>query len=298
MTLPAGVLIVEQKFISISKVVRRFLTPILILTLIGSFAWTAMRAMKKQAAPEPPIRSLKGPQQAYVPFGFPISEKGQHGKFDPRMVFHGVFEKSQIPIASRFDFPMGTEAAGMTYNAQSFWAENKARGGFHTGDDINGIGGQNTDLGDAVYSIANGRVVYTGVPAKGWGNVVVVAHRDKQDRLLHSMYAHLKSIFVAKGSTVARGERLGSVGSAGGLYLAHLHLELHHSDGVQLARGYTKYKFDRMNPTEEIFALRGAEESNLGPSALIAKQRLSRQDRVLPELDQKAIDILSGLKGN
>ncbi len=287
----------ERRFTSIFDVMKQYLGTFLILTLIAAFGWTAMRAMKKQSAPEPPIRSLKGPQQAFVPLGFPTENGGHsgYGAFDSRMVFHGPFERFQIPTAPRMDFPMGTAAAGMTYNAQKFWAENTARGGFHTGDDLNGVGGRNSDLGDPIYAIGNGRVVYTGEPAAGWGNVVVIAHRDKKQRLLHSMYAHLEAISVAKGSVVGRGEQVGTVGTAGGAYLAHLHLELHHSDGVRFGRGYTKYRFDRLNPSEQILALRGSDHKALGPSALQAMATLNQEERVLPELDAKAIQILSGL---
>ncbi len=288
---------------------KKLILPLCILCLVLGFGWTATRVLEKQSMPEPAIRSLKGPQQAYVPYGFPQNtgsltdtKSGQKkvGQFDPRMMFHDCFDRFLIPQAPRFDFPMGVQSGAMTYNAQKFWENNGSRGGYHTGDDINGIGGQNSDLGDPVYAIANGLVVYTGVPAEGWGNVVVLAHKDKNGRLLHSMYAHLEHIVVSQGRLLGRGEKLGSVGTAGGAYLAHLHLELHHSDGVRLGRGYTKFRLDRLNPSEQIIALRGVELENvdresLGYSAVHASKQREDSDRVLPTLDAEGIRILSEL---
>src|SRR5437667_12052945 len=69
------------------------------------------------------------------------------------------FELASLPAAKRFDFPLGSEQGALAYNAQRF-TENH-----HLGDDLNGIGGENSDLGDPIYAVADGRVLL----ARGWG---------------------------------------------------------------------------------------------------------------------------------
>src|SRR4029077_1397167 len=69
---------------------------------------------------------------------------------DPAFRIPSPLELESIPTATHFDFPLGNENGAMAYNAQHF-TENK-----HLGDDLNGIGGKNGDLGDPIYAIADG----------------------------------------------------------------------------------------------------------------------------------------------
>ena len=57
--------------------------------------------------------------------------------------------------------------------------------------------------GTPVRAVADGKVAYAG-PLKGWGNLVMLRHRD--DYL--SLYAHCRSLAVSKGQSVARGQAL------------------------------------------------------------------------------------------
>src|SRR5438045_3286450 len=79
---------------------------------------------------------------------------------------------ASLPTAARFDFPLGSENGALTYNAQPF-TENQ-----HLGDDLNGIGGENSDLGDPVYAVADGRVLLADEGGPGWGNVGIVLPGD------------------------------------------------------------------------------------------------------------------------
>lgn len=68
--------------------------------------------------------------------------------FDPAFAVLSPIEMVLTPTADTFDYPVGSEHGALTYNAQPFLVSN------HLGDDFNGIGGQNSDLGDPVYAVA------------------------------------------------------------------------------------------------------------------------------------------------
>lgn len=192
-----------------------------------------------------------------------------NGGPDHRFHFLSAWEVAQIPQAPRFDPPMGSDHAGLVYNAQKFWEMNEKRGGHHTGDDLNGIGGMNTDLGDPVYSTADGLVVYAGEPSPGWGKLVVIAHRTADGRPLQSMYAHLHQIDVAAGDLVPRGGKVGLVGTANGYYPAHLHFEMREGDGVDIGAGYAAVPLNRLDPMATVTSLRNAAADDLTPSPLV-----------------------------
>ena len=191
-----------------------------------------------------------------------------NGEPDHRFHFLSAWETAQIPRALRFDPPLGSDHAGLVYNAQKFWEMNDKRGGHHTGDDLNGIGGMNTDLGDPVFCTADGLVVYAGEPSPGWGKVVVIAHQAADGRPLQSMYAHLHRIEVAVGALVPRSGKVGIVGTANGYYPAHLHFEMREGDGVDIGAGYSAAPLNRLDPLGTVASLRNAGDGDLSPSPL------------------------------
>lgn len=186
------------------------------------------------------------------------------GSIDHRFEFPSAWQMAEIPVALRFDSPMGH----LTYNAQGFWEMNEKRGGYHAGDDLNGIGGMNTDLGDPIYAIGDGLVIYAGEPSSGWGKILVVAHRTVDGRLLHSMYAHLDRMHVTLGTLVSRGQRIGTNGTANDNYPAHLHFELRESEHVDIRGGYHSNKLNLLDPGVVLAQLRGAESNDYSSSAL------------------------------
>ena len=202
-------------------------------------------------------------QEADTPLGMPAD-----GKPDFRLHRLTAWQVVTLPRATRFDAPLGSEHGALTYNAQPFWQMNEARGGHHTGDDLNGIGGMDTDLGDPVFAAADGAVVFAGEPSAGWGKIVVLAHRLPDGRVLQSMHAHLDRIDVALGQAVARGTRIGAVGTANGNYPAHLHFEMRESDGVDIGGGYGAQPLNRLDPAKAVAALGGAAPEALAPAPL------------------------------
>lgn len=197
-----------------------------------------------------------------------------NGEPDHRFHLPSVWETAQIPRALRFDPPLGSDHGGLVYNAQKFWEMNDKRGGHHTGDDLNGVGGMNTDLGDPVFCTADGLVVYASEPSPGWGKLVVIAHRTADGRPLQSLYAHLRRIDVAVGALVPRGGKVGIVGTANGYYPAHLHFEMRAGGGVDIGAGYAAVPLNRLDPLATVASLRNAAPDDLSPSPLgMALQR-------------------------
>ena len=93
----------------------------------------------------------------------------------------------------------------------------------HQGIDIALPGGSVTDI----VAAADGTVVKCG-PATGFGNWVVIEHRDAQDRLAATtVYGHMTQIYVTVGQKVAAGQKIALEGNAGIGTAAHLHFELH-----------------------------------------------------------------------
>lgn len=136
-------------------------------------------------------------------------------------------------MADGFDFPVGKPDGEGYFRARGY----RANG--HLGEDWNGRGGGDTDLGDPVHVIAHGVVVFAQNFAHGWGNVVIVRHAYEeggQRKYADSLYGHLDRILVRDGEQLRRGQQLGTIGTGGGLYAAHLHLEIRKDLRVGMAR--------------------------------------------------------------
>lgn len=151
--------------------------------------------------------------------------------------------------ADGFDFPVGPPDGKKYYNAQGFGKNS------HLGDDWNGTGGGNTDLGAPVHTCANGMVVFAQDIGGGWGNVVRIVHVVSENPLVvtESLYAHLNDIRVTEGAPVKRGDR---IGTAGGIYPAHLYFEIRTEYGMPVGGGYAADTVGYADPTAYIRAHR------------------------------------------
>lgn len=99
----------------------------------------------------------------------------------------------------------------------------KFKGQMHTGLDINRC--DDVDEGLPVYSIADGLIIFAGVGAGSWGNLVVIKHPDG----MWSRYGHLKNIAarIKKGENCSRGTLLGTIGRGHKeQFNAHLHFDM------------------------------------------------------------------------
>jgi hypothetical protein len=245
-----------------SAEVKGFFHPVVCVSMLVALAMAAFVWLLPPDHTLAEVESLANYQMADAPLAMP--EGGVPGH---ELHLLSAWERVAMPRARRMDFPLGSAAGALTYNAQAFWEMNEARGGHHTGDDLNGIGGMNTDLGDPVWAIADGTVLYAGEPSHGWGKVVVVGHRV-DGRILHSMYAHLDRIKVAVGQVLGRGDRIGSVGTANDSYPAHLHFEIREGPGIDMGVGYTMVPGNRLDPSATVRDGRGADPAERRPSLL------------------------------
>lgn len=168
---------------------------------------------------------------------------------DPAFRIPSPLELESIPTASHFDFPLGNENGALAYNAQHF-TENK-----HLGDDLNGIGGENSDLGDPIYAIADGRVLLAREGGPGWGNIVILLHayvENGQHKYVQSYYGHVQDMLVHPGEIVKRGQQIATVGTANGRYFAHLHFEMREFLTPFIGAGYRQDTRGWINPTKFI----------------------------------------------
>ncbi|MDP5100877.1 MAG: M23 family metallopeptidase [Nonlabens sp.] len=154
-----------------------------------------------------------------------------------------VSPEQYIPVTDGFDFPVGKPNAKGYYNAQRFGKNN------HLGDDWNAVTGGNSDLGDPIYAIANGQVTFAEDIKGGWGNVIRIKHRLPDNRFVESLYAHCGAIHVKTGDIISKGHKIGTIGNAHGIYLAHLHFEIRNNIGMEIGPGYSVNTAGYLDPT-------------------------------------------------
>jgi murein DD-endopeptidase MepM/ murein hydrolase activator NlpD len=86
----------------------------------------------------------------------------------------------------------------------------------HSAIDIGGY------VGDPIYAVDNGVVVYAGWSDYGYGYLIVIDHGTGWQ----SAYAHLSAVGVSCGQSVFQGSVIGALGSTGNSSGPHLHFEL------------------------------------------------------------------------
>jgi murein DD-endopeptidase MepM/ murein hydrolase activator NlpD len=81
-------------------------------------------------------------------------------------------------------------------------------------------------VGEPVYAIADGEVIYAGDGLKGYGNVVILRH----DRKTSSLYAHNSELKVKQGDQVTKGTLVALLGNTGHSTGPHVHFEIRDGD--------------------------------------------------------------------
>ncbi len=186
------------------------------------------------------------------------------------------FETAFIKLADGFDFPVGRPDAQRYYKARGF------RSHGHMGEDWDGVGGGDTDLGDPIYAIGDGLVVFARDCHMGWGNVVIIRHSYRDGgavRTIDSLYGHLQNMLVHKGQAVARGQKIATMGTAHGLYDAHLHLEIRKNIEIGMSRAAFAQDFSNYyDPSQFIQAHRHLQSG--GGSYRVAMNTFTRDQRI------------------
>jgi hypothetical protein len=146
-----------------------------------------------------------------------------------------------VPISDGFDFPVGPRGDNVdvfkTHKVDATLVDPayfKSFNVWHTGEDWNGRGGGDSDLGDSIYAISHGRVVEFGDYPPSWGNIVLLEHALPDGSRVWSQYAHLEQIMVGQvGQLIKRGQQIGTMGKGAkttqypqGRWIAHLHFEI------------------------------------------------------------------------
>jgi len=127
----------------------------------------------------------------------------------------------RVPETSRVVFPL---PAGTYTNTDSFgWRTDPYTGrrAFHAGSDLA------APAGTPILAVGDGVVSFAG-PRGGYGGLIIIEHTVDGERVA-SYYAHMYDfgLHVAAGDSVAAGQHIGDVGSAGKSTGPHLHLEIH-----------------------------------------------------------------------
>jgi murein DD-endopeptidase MepM/ murein hydrolase activator NlpD len=171
-------------------------------------------------------------------------------------------------MADSFGLPVGLTNGKRYYKARGM------RPNGHLGEDWNGVGGGDTDLGDEVYCTANGFVVYAQDFRAGWGNVVIVRHAYLERgnlQFVDSLYGHLNAILCREGQRVVRGQKIGTIGTAHGHYPAHLHFEMRKNIHVGMFRSMFRRDYSvYWDPTQFIMT-----HQNAGGEGRVAEMPVS-----------------------
>jgi murein DD-endopeptidase MepM/ murein hydrolase activator NlpD len=168
------------------------------------------------------------------------SSSGERNVFDDYL-------NTGLPPADGFDFAVGDRDAPGAYAEKT--TGHRYPGwyvathftdvysyGIHTGEDWSGSGPPDSDLGQDVHAVANGKVAFADFCGKLWGNVIMIDHvfyENNEKKKIRSVYAHLHEMRVQAGEEVQRRQVIGSVGQdPDKLFAPHLHLELRSDESL------------------------------------------------------------------
>jgi murein DD-endopeptidase MepM/ murein hydrolase activator NlpD len=110
------------------------------------------------------------------------------------------------------------------YKPHEFFNPDGIGGRVHKGVDVGG------NLGDPVFAADGGVVSVINHGNESWGLHIIIDHGNGQQTL----YGHLSGTSVSNGDTVAKGDKIGAIGSTGESSGPHLHFEVIGTDGGRI----------------------------------------------------------------
>lgn len=127
-----------------------------------------------------------------------------------------------VPSRGTSDFSWPTIGGIVTSPMGPRW------GTLHKGTDIAGVSNR------SILAADNGTVSFAGWDG-GYGNKIVINHNNG----FKTIYAHLQSIDVSVGETVAKESKIGVMGTTGNSTGVHLHIELYQNGQLKDLQDYT-----------------------------------------------------------
>ncbi len=145
------------------------------------------------------------------------SERGllQRDGSDSTLTEGTVFEFATNSRSGEFIWPLKQGQITSLYGSR--------RRDFHEGIDIR------ANRGTPIHAAKDGRVIYAARKIRGYGNMIVLRHRDGTS----TVYAHNKINLVRRGQLVQQGQQIAEVGATGKATGPHLHFEIRKGEMAQ-----------------------------------------------------------------
>ena len=154
--------------------------------------------------------------------------------------YSDLFLKNPEYISDGFDYPVGKPNGNGYSDAQPFQQN------FHLGEDW--IKNGRKEMGSPIYAASNGYVYLAKDLYGGWGQVIMIVHMTKQNQYYVSLYGHLQKIRVKEDELVKKGDMIGTMGDANGVYWVHLHFEIRDDIYLDIGPGYSTNTKGYLNP--------------------------------------------------
>src|SRR3990167_7613952 len=97
--------------------------------------------------------------------------------------------------------------------------------GYHSGIDVNGKVGGNTDCGQPIFALSNGICTSVEKSNNGYGNHIHIKIEGVWG-VRWSHHCHLQDLFVKEGDVLSEGQKIATIGSTGNSTACHDHLEI------------------------------------------------------------------------
>lgn len=135
---------------------------------------------------------------------------------DKKVAYMDALYQPEVPAVEK---PKSVSSSGFAWPAKGkIISKFGAKEGGLYNDGIN----ISASEGASVIAADNGTVVYAGNELRGYGNMILLKHSNGYV----TAYAHASDLFVKKGDTVEKGQKIASVGSTGHVSAPQLHFSI------------------------------------------------------------------------